>query len=363
MIKRIAGIVCAVMVAVVVLAAAGDGQCRERTTVNGFNFYEIKRGETLSEISSVLGIPMEQLVHWNSQVMDQGIRNLEPGTILRYKTQDRLWEEVKEGQLKTEKKLAKISRAIAEQAGSDKDKQELLQELAGLRQEVRQRQEETQGRIKGLAQENRTIQEKISNLEKTVKEQAQQTRSSTEETLSGFAKRINKAEERFLDDLHTLKRQLQESFHLRVEKFSFVLILGMVVLALGMIALAVVYFYKAGNRAKDEEEGTTASGDDSPYNRRVNELKRVTMNPANGEERVEFTLQELPFEALIQRDEESGYQSWQIQPGTSEFKRFTKKNDAVRSIKASLKNYLANSDSKDNRIQDAIAAGKIKIKH
>lgn len=287
---------------VVCFMQAGNGFCQEE----GFDHYKIKRGETLSEISWAMGVPMKQLVQWNPQVMDQGIRNLEPGTVLKYKTPDQVLKEVKQGQEKTR------------------------QDLAGLRQKV--------------DQENQKFLESL-------ELEGEQTRKEVRE--------INQDQSRVLG---RIEGKVDQMFHMRGDIYGLTLAIGAFILMLLVAIIATFYFLMFRNKPQSQQEGKSSEAEGQTkevFNQdKLNELEKVKLTPGS-EQEVEFALNSHKFKALLRHDGQK-YQTWQLENGTAEFKKFGRKRDAVKSIKQSLKHYLMGTPSPENRIEEAIQGGKIK---
>ncbi len=50
-----------------------------------YKMYEVKSGDTLSEIAWVLGVKMKDIVAWNPEILNPGIRRMSPGIKIKYR--------------------------------------------------------------------------------------------------------------------------------------------------------------------------------------------------------------------------------------------------------------------------------------
>lgn len=344
--RKIVFIAVAVFLAVS-LVQAKDGLCRE----DGFKTYEIKRGETLSEISWVLGIPMRQLVQWNGELMDQGIRNLRPGTVIKYKLPEQLHKEVEEDQKETRKHLSRLREEIK------RENEKFLTALDALKEA--ERDEARQG--EHLREELQTQGEKT---RKEVSSQGELTREETKKVSreQGELTReeVREASQEQAGSLEQIKEKLGENNI----KFILALIAGVIIFA---VIVGVLFFFFGGDSQEEEEEKSetkdepeepeTGASSHSFDADKLKELEEVTLNPDN-EQETEFELNGYKFKVLLHYD--GSYHSWQENNATADIKKFAKKKDVVKSIKQSLKHWLMGTPGDKNRIQEAIRKGKIK---
>ncbi len=102
---------------------------------------------------------------------------------------------------------------------------------------------------------------------------------------------------------------------------------------------------------------------ESEYNqKKIDNLREIVLKKGDNDELLEFFLKGLCFHIYIQWSEGTGYKSYFLNSDGSEFKGFTQRSDCVKSLKTSLKQYLRGVENVSNRIEDAIAKQKIKIK-
>lgn len=284
---------------------------------NEFRTYKVSRGDWLSEVAWTLGVPIAKLTEWNRDVVEEGVRELPTGVELRYKPPGVIYDNVKEEQMETRREL----KALINQKG-----EELAEKIEG-----QQRGEELAEKIKGQEEETR-----------------QTVRKGTNKVQNG------------VNDLFGL------------EILTFSILVGFLVVIL--ILLVVLLLMNRGQK-EDDSSGNDSSGDGSSFTpsgasastssssfdtNKLKRLEQVKLSPETGEEEVEFHLGGHKFKGLIPYDANRGHQTWQLKPDNSnEYHYSNTKQNALKSFKRSLKNYLVGTPSNKNQIEKAISGGKI----
>ncbi len=80
-----------------------------------YKMYEVKSGDTLSEIAWVLGVKMKDIVAWNPEILNPGIRRMSPGIKIKYRLPGDI-EKVVSGTINNVKK--NINKTVAGASGN-----------------------------------------------------------------------------------------------------------------------------------------------------------------------------------------------------------------------------------------------------
>jgi murein DD-endopeptidase MepM/ murein hydrolase activator NlpD len=308
---------------------------------SNFKTYEIREGETLSEIAWVLGISMKRLTEWNPEVLETGIRNLQPGTVLKYKTDKDLEEEVMGSQEKIREKIQKLKEAQIR----------VVKESSKAREEAKEQGGRTRKEVKEQGQDTR----------QTVSSEAQRTRSQVSQEGESTRDVVDKKGDSILEKIETTQEELTRDLQDSGKQFwvLLVVLVGIVCLLLSIIWL--LWKQEQQEQGEKENKGVSEGAEADNFDQqKLEELGQITLQPESGEEEVEFQLKGHKFNILLAYDDTRGYRSWQLQPNATEYKWFGQRNDAVKSIKSSLKNYLMDKESEENKIKEAARNGKIK---
>ncbi len=325
-----------------------------------FKTYEIRRGETLSELAWVLGVSMRQLVDWNPAIFKQGIRNLQPGTVLKYKTADRFEEEFLNSQDQIHKEIKNLK----------KSEVRIIREISNNGEKVKKENQETREEVReeGSAT-RRTVAETKRSVEKARKEIKDQGEKAREEIkdqgdqievrLYQVNQNVSETGDKMVSQLEKTEKSLTEKIESENKKPdpSFLMIIGVAVGMVALLSIAVlsIYYLRRIDKKVDPVEQERRVDEFNPE--KLRELEEVDLLP-EGEEEVEFQLRNHKFNVLLTYDNTRGYCSWQL--GTTEYKWYQRRNDALKSIKRSLKNYLMDKEGENNKTKEAIQRRKIK---
>jgi murein DD-endopeptidase MepM/ murein hydrolase activator NlpD len=352
----------AVILMVLVLVAWGNLEA-VKASDSKFKTYEIRRGETLSELAWVLGVSMRQLVDWNPAIFKQGIRNLQPGTVLKYKTAEQFEEEFLNSQDQIHEEIKDLKKSevrIIREISNNGEK--VKKENQETREEIR---EEGSATRRTVAETKRSVEKARSEIEdqgEKVREEIKDQGDQIEARLYQVNQNVSEIGNEMISQLEKTEKSLTEKIKSKDKRpdFGFFMIIGLAVGMIALLSIAVLSIYYL-RRVDKKVDSVEQEGRDTELNPdKLRELEEVDLLP-EGEEETEFQLRGYKFKVLMGYDSSRNrYYSLQLQPGTNLLKGYQRKNDAVKSIKGSLKNYLTDRENEDNKIKNAIERGKIK---
>lgn len=341
-----------VMVGMVVLGCMMMAQTGGTEVVNQsskekkveFKEYEVGEGETLSEIAWVLNISMKKLTDWNPEVLNQGVRNLQSGTVIKYKTSKQISEQVADSQEEIRRDIRNLKRDLSDK--EDKTREKYNEEAQKTRARLEKEEEETR---EDISRESDEVKKLFSSKFISLQEELEEATSQAVRVES----RVKAAEQNIIESIKNGRSSW--------EPILLILIFVGILLLLAFSALHLDSLF--GRKAESKEASAGAPSKPEPkrpeFNqRKLEELSGIDLSPKDDqEEEIEFDLHGHHFKILVSKGSD-GYSSWQ-QDSSGEFKKFSDKESVRKSIKQSLKNYLSDREGAENKIKEAIEKKKI----